>query len=95
MNLNLYGYGSPGAHRWLMIDCGVSFGGDGIPGADVMMADPSFIVERRDQFEGLVLTHAHEDHLGAVRTFGRGFGAPFTRPRSPSRSSGESSIARC
>ena len=40
MNLNLYGYGPPGAHRWLMIDCGVSFGGDGIPGADVMMADP-------------------------------------------------------
>jgi ribonuclease J len=66
MNLNLYGYGPPGAHRWLMIDCGVSFGGDGIPGADVMMADASFIVERREQLEGLLLTHAHEDHLGAV-----------------------------
>ncbi len=66
MNLNLYGYGPPAAHRWLMIDCGVSFGGDGIPGADVMMADPSFIVERRERLEGLLLTHAHEDHLGAV-----------------------------
>jgi ribonuclease J len=66
MNLNLYGYGRPGAHRWLMIDCGVSFGGDGIPGADVMMADASFILERREQLEGLLLTHAHEDHLGAV-----------------------------
>lgn len=66
MNLNLYGYGPPAAHRWLMIDCGVSFGGDGIPGADVMMADPSFIVERREHLEGLLLTHAHEDHLGAV-----------------------------
>jgi ribonuclease J len=66
MNLNLYGYGPPGTHRWLMIDCGVSFGGDGIPGADVMMADASFIVERRDELEGLLLTHAHEDHLGAV-----------------------------
>jgi ribonuclease J len=65
MNLNLYGYGPPGAHRWLMIDCGLSFG-DGIPGADVMMADASFIVERRDELEGLLLTHAHEDHLGAV-----------------------------
>ena len=66
MNLNLYGYGPPAAHRWLMIDCGVSFGGDGIPGADVMMADPSFIVERRERLEGLLLTHAHEDHLGAI-----------------------------
>jgi ribonuclease J len=66
MNLNLYGYGPPGAHRWLMIDCGVSFGGDGLPGADVMMADPSFIVDQRERLDGLLLTHAHEDHLGAV-----------------------------
>lgn len=66
MNLNLYGYGLPGAHRWLMVDCGVSFGGDGIPGADLIMADASFIVERRDRLDGLLLTHAHEDHLGAV-----------------------------
>ena len=66
MNLNLYGYGPPGAHRWLMIDCGVSFGGDGIPGADIMMADPSFIVGQRERLEALLLTHAHEDHLGAV-----------------------------
>lgn len=66
MNLNLYGYGPPGAHRWLMIDCGVTFGGDGLPGADVMMPDPAFIVEQRDRLDGLLLTHAHEDHLGAV-----------------------------
>lgn len=65
MNLNLYGWGSPAAHRWLMIDCGVTFGLD-IPGADVAMPDPSFIVERREQLCGLLLTHAHEDHLGAV-----------------------------
>ncbi|MBK8175805.1 MAG: ribonuclease J [Rhodospirillales bacterium] len=66
MNLSLYGYGPPGAHRWLMVDCGVTFGGDGIPGTDVMMPNASFIAEQRENLAGLVLTHAHEDHLGAV-----------------------------
>ena len=67
MNLNLYGYGpAPDGHQWLMVDLGVTFGGDGIPGIDVIMPDPSFIVERRGRLLGLVLTHAHEDHLGAV-----------------------------
>jgi ribonuclease J len=70
MNLNLYGYGPPGAYRWLMIDCGISFGGDGLPGADVMMADPSFIVDQRERLEAILLTHAHEDHLGAVPFIG-------------------------
>ena len=62
MNLNLYGYGG----QWLMIDCGVTFGDATTPGVDVIMPDPSFIVERKDQLAGLVLTHAHEDHIGAV-----------------------------
>jgi len=66
MNLNLYGYGPRGAHRWLMVDCGIGFGGDGLPGADVMMSDASFIIERREHLVALVLTHGHEDHLGAV-----------------------------
>jgi ribonuclease J len=62
MNLNLYGYGG----KWLMLDCGVTFGDDRAPGVDVLMPDPSFIVERREQLAGLVVTHAHEDHLGAI-----------------------------
>tara|TARA_R110001583_G_scaffold85564_1_gene224181 strand:- start:78081 stop:79754 length:1674 start_codon:yes stop_codon:yes gene_type:complete len=62
MNLNLYGYND----RWLMVDMGVSFGEEGLPGVDVVMPDPSFIEERKDKLLGLVLTHAHEDHLGAV-----------------------------
>lgn len=65
MNLNLYGYGPPGEPRWLMIDLGVSFGGTQ-PGVDVVMPDPSFITGQRDRLDGLLLTHAHEDHLGAV-----------------------------
>jgi len=67
MNLNLYGYGQSRAHTWMMIDLGVTFGDGATPGVDVIMPDPSFIVERRDKLAGLVLTHAHEDHLGAVQ----------------------------
>ena len=66
MNLNLYGYGEPGRRRWLMVDLGVTFGDAFQPGADVIMPDPAFIADRRDRLDGLVLTHAHEDHLGAV-----------------------------
>ncbi len=62
MNLNLYGY----AGKWLMVDCGITFGDDSTPGVEVIMPDPAFIVERKDVLAGLVLTHAHEDHLGAV-----------------------------
>ena len=66
MNLNLYGYGPPGDETWVMVDLGVTFSDGAIPGVDVIMPDPGFIVERRDRLAGLFLTHAHEDHLGAV-----------------------------
>ena len=66
MNLNLYGFGAPGRHRWMMVDLGVTFADGTPPGFDVIMADPAFIEERREQLDGLVLTHAHEDHLGAT-----------------------------
>jgi ribonuclease J len=62
MNLNIYGFGG----KWLIVDCGVSFGDDTTPGVDVFMPDPAFIAERRKDLLGIVLTHAHEDHLGAV-----------------------------
>ena len=63
MNLNLYGH----AGQWLMLDCGVTFGEEEHqPGVDVIMADPGFIVERRDRLLGIVATHAHEDHIGAI-----------------------------
>ena len=61
MNLNLFFYGG----KWLMVDLGVSFG-EKLPGIDVVMPDPSFIEERRDNLVGLVLTHGHEDHIGAI-----------------------------
>src|SRR5207245_754268 len=62
MNLNLYGH----AGKWLMVDLGIAFGDDSTPGVEVVMPDPAFIEERRDDLVGIVLTHAHEDHLGAV-----------------------------
>jgi ribonuclease J len=62
MNLNLYGY----AGDWLILDCGVTFGDDSQPGIEVVMPNPAFIVERRDRLLGIVATHAHEDHIGAI-----------------------------
>ncbi len=62
MNLALYGY----AGRWLMIDCGITFADGSLPGVEVVMADASFIAERSDTLVGLVATHAHEDHIGAI-----------------------------
>lgn len=62
MNLNLYGYGG----KWLMVDCGISFADPYLPGVDVIMADPAFIEDYLDDLVGLVITHAHEDHVGAV-----------------------------
>ena len=66
MNLNLYGYGPKGRETWVMVDLGITFGNGSQPGIDVIMPDPAFIEENRDRLAGLVLTHAHEDHLGAV-----------------------------
>ncbi|HMD64356.1 MAG TPA: ribonuclease J [Stellaceae bacterium] len=62
MNLNVYGY----LDDWLIIDCGVTFGDDSQPGLEVVMPNPGFIVERRDRLLGIVATHAHEDHIGAI-----------------------------
>jgi len=62
MNLNLYGH----AGKWLMVDLGISFADDTVPGIDVIMPDPQFITERAGDLAGIVLTHAHEDHIGAV-----------------------------
>ncbi|HXO01344.1 MAG TPA: ribonuclease J [Stellaceae bacterium] len=62
MNLNLYAY----RDQWLMLDCGVTFGDEEHAGVDVIMPDPAFIVERRHKLLGIVATHAHEDHIGAI-----------------------------
>jgi ribonuclease J len=62
MNLSLYGHDG----HWLIVDIGITFGGDAFPEYDVLMADPAFIASRRQRLAGIVLTHAHEDHVGAL-----------------------------
>ena len=62
MNLSLYGT----AGKWLMVDCGITFGDESTPGVEVIMPDVSFIADRRDDLVGLVVTHGHEDHIGAI-----------------------------
>lgn len=66
MNMNLYGFGRPNARQWIMIDCGVTFGDLTTPGVDLICPDPSYIMEHRDNLLALILTHGHEDHIGAV-----------------------------
>ena len=60
MNMNLFGYGQPSDHKWIMVDIGVTFADDTIPGVDLIYPDPGFIVERKDNLLGIVLTHAHD-----------------------------------
>jgi ribonuclease J len=66
MNLYVYGYGPEDAREWLIVDMGVTFGGEQEPGVDIILPDIRFLEEERSNIVGLLLTHAHEDHFGAV-----------------------------
>jgi ribonuclease J len=66
MNLGLYGYGPSNRRRWLAVDFGVSFAGPDLPGVDLVLPDIRYLVEERDFIEAIVITHAHEDHFGAL-----------------------------
>ncbi|HEX8568761.1 MAG TPA: ribonuclease J [Caulobacteraceae bacterium] len=66
MNFNLYGYGPPHKRKWVVVDIGVTFGGASTPGVDIIMPDPAYAVEHAKDILGIVLTHAHEDHIGAI-----------------------------
>lgn len=66
MNLALYGYGPRKNRSWLMVDCGVTFPGPNLPGVDLVLPDIGFIAAARDTLAGIVITHAHEDHYGAL-----------------------------
>jgi len=66
MNMNLFAYGKPGEHKWIMVDIGVTFADDTLPGIDLIYPDPGFIVDKKKDLLGIVLTHAHEDHIGAI-----------------------------
>ena len=66
MNLNLFGYGKPGEYKWIVVDIGVTFSDDNIPGIEVILPNPEFIANQKENLLGIVLTHAHEDHVGAI-----------------------------
>ena len=66
MNMNLYAYGREDNQKWIIVDMGVTFADDSIPGVDLIMPDPGFIIDKKDDLLGIVLTHAHEDHIGAL-----------------------------
>ena len=66
MNVGLYGFGPAARRKWLMVDCGLSFAGPDLPGVDLILPDLSFVERIRKDLVGLVITHAHEDHIGAV-----------------------------
>ncbi|MCZ4273023.1 ribonuclease J [Maritalea porphyrae] len=66
MNFGLYGYGAPEKRKWLIVDCGLTFAKPDLPGIDLVMPDIRFLEDEVDNIEGLVLTHAHEDHYGAL-----------------------------
>ncbi len=70
MNLALYGYGSGRNRSWLAVDMGVAFGHEEyLPGVDAVLPDIDFLLERKDRLHGIAITHAHEDHYGALFDF--------------------------
>src|SRR5680860_1485737 len=77
MNLYLYGYGPPQNRSWLMVDLGVTFAGPAEPGIDLIFPDTRYIEQESANLAGIVLTHAHEDHFGAVMTLWPKLRAPL------------------
>ncbi|SOC85769.1 ribonuclease J [Ensifer adhaerens] len=76
MNLALYGFGPATKRQWIMVDCGVTFAGPDLPGADLVLPDIAFIKERRTDLKGIIITHAHEDHYGALSDLWRELNVP-------------------
>ena len=66
MNMNLFSYGKPDNQKWIIVDIGVTFADDTLPGIDLIYPDPGFIIDKKDDLLGIILTHAHEDHIGAI-----------------------------
>jgi len=78
MNAYVYGYGKPGKERLILVDLGVTFPDmDTTPGVDLILPDIAWLAERRDRLEGVFITHAHEDHVGAVAHYYEQLGAPI------------------
>jgi ribonuclease J len=78
MNLSIYGFGDSRRRQWIIVDCGVSFASEEhLPGVDLILPDISYLIEERKNILGLVLTHAHEDHMGAIMDLWPRLKVPF------------------
>ncbi|EHS52901.1 RNA-metabolising metallo-beta-lactamase [Rhizobium sp. PDO1-076] len=76
MNLALYGYGPAANRQWIMVDCGVTFAGPDLPGVDLVFPDISFIQKQKKNLKAIIITHAHEDHYGALNDLWPGLNVP-------------------
>ncbi|SFB60942.1 ribonuclease J [Rhizobium sp. NFR07] len=76
MNLALYGYGPAEKRQWIMVDCGVTFPGPDLPGVDLVLPDIRFLASQRNNLKGMIITHAHEDHYGAMNDLWPGLNVP-------------------
>jgi len=100
MNLSVYGLGSEGNRKWLAVDLGVSFGlEEHLPGIDLIFPDIKFLIAERKNLLGLVITHAHEDHYGAVLDLWPKlkvpiFATPFTAALLAAKRAGEQGAPR-
>jgi len=78
MNFNAYGYGPENDRQWIIVDCGVLFGREGnTPGVDLILPDIRYLMERREHVLGIIATHAHEDHIGAIAPLWPGLRCPI------------------
>jgi ribonuclease J len=67
MNAALYGIGPAASRKWILVDCGMGFGGEeNLPGVDLVYPDLRYVEDERDNLLGIFITHAHEDHIGAL-----------------------------
>jgi ribonuclease J len=77
MNAYVYGYGAPGKERLIVVDLGITFPDmDGTPGVDIILPDIAWLEQRKSQIDGIFITHAHEDHVGAIGHYWERLGAP-------------------
>lgn len=76
MNLALYGYGPAEKRQWIMVDAGVTFPGPDLPGVDLVLPDIRFLAKQRNNLKGIIITHAHEDHYGALNDLWPGLNVP-------------------
>lgn len=77
MNLALYGFGDAAKRKWIMVDCGVTFPGPDLPGVDLVLPDIRFVESIRKDLIAIIITHAHEDHYGALLSLWQRLGAPI------------------